>query len=125
MSTFAVFLSLYFLFYFYIFTKTIHLWSFMRKTFLCISTLLYMTNFFCIRIGTLSLYVTRSNPIYIQRFFIFPNTHLYTKVSSYTLVAYTHKNSFPRIIYTQRPSIHIFLLHTCIDKNIINTSFET
>ena len=83
-----------------------------EEIFLCISTLLYMTNFFCIRIGTLSLYVTWSNPIYIQRFFVVflqrtPTIH--TKVSLYTLVAHTHKNFFPYIIFYKNPSMHIFL----------------
>ena len=51
----------------------------MRKIFLCTSIFLYMTNFFCTRIRTL-LFTSHSlytNPIHIQRFFIFPNTHLW------------------------------------------------
>ena len=95
----------FFLFPFCFIHKIIHLWSFMRKTFLCTSTFLYMTNFFCTRIGTLSLYVTRSiyKPYLHSKIFHFSQHTLmvHTKVSSYTLVAHTHKNSFPRIIYTQ------------------------
>ena len=108
-STFEVFLSFSFLFHFYI-----------HKTFLCTSTFLYMTNFFCTRIRTLSLYVTRSiyKPYSKISHFSQHTLIVHTKFSSYTLVAHTHKNSFPRIIYTQKPSIHIFLLHTCIDKNL-------
>ena len=94
----------------------------MRKTFLCTSTFLNITNFFCTCIRTLSLYVIWSiyKPYLHSKFFHFSQHTLrvHTKVSSYTLVAHTHKNSFPHIIYTQRPSIHIFLLHTCIDKNL-------
>ena len=108
------------------FTTTIHSWFFMMKIFLYTS----MTNFFCTRIRTLLLtsHGLYTNPIYIQRFFfIFSNTHLYTKVSSYTLVALTHKNSFPRIIYTQESFYTHFLLHTCINKNLflffMNTTF--
>ncbi len=123
MSTFAVFLSLYFFVLFlYTFTTTIHLWPFMRKIFLCTSIFSYMTNFFCTRIGTLSLYVTRSiYKLYLHSKIFHFSQHtlmVHTKVSSYTLVAHTHKDSFPRIIYTQRPSIHTFLLHTCINKNL-------
>jgi len=101
----------------------------MRKIFLCTSIFLYMTNFFYTRIRTL-LFTSHglyTNPIYIQRSFSFfpqrtPMAH--TKVSLYTFVAHTHKNSFPRIIYTQRPSIHIFLLYTCIDKNFFSFLYE-
>ena len=100
-----------------------------EEIFLCISTLLYMTNFFCIRIGTLSLYITRS--IYktlftFKDFFCFsqhtPMVH--TKVSLYTFVAHTHKNFSPRITCThKKPSIHIFLL-LCIRRHFIhNASF--
>ena len=87
-----------------------------EEIFFCISTLLYMTNFFCIRIGTLSLYVTRSNPIYIQRSFsFFSNAHLWfiqkflyihsllthTRISFHTL--FTHTKSF----YTHFPFTYI------------------
>ena len=87
-----------------------------EEIFFCISTLLYMTNFFCICIGTLSLYVTRSNPIYIQRSFsFFSNTHLWfiqkflyihsllthTRISFHTL--FTHTKSF----YTHFPFTYI------------------
>jgi len=96
----------FFLFPFCFIHKIIHLWSFMRKTFLCTSIFLYMTNFFCTRIGTLSLYVTRSiyKPYLRSKIFYFSQHTLmvHTKVSSYTLAAHTHKNSFPCIIYTQK-----------------------
>ena len=119
MSTFAVFLSLYF-FFLYMFTKTIHLWSFMRKTFLCKSIFLYMTNFFCTRIGTLSLYVTRSiyKPYLHSKIFHFSQHTLmvHTKVSSYTLVAYTHKNFSPRIVYTHGILLYTLSFYTHIYK---------
>ena len=69
----------------------------------CISTLLYMTNFFCIRIGTLSLYVTRSNPIYIQRSFsFFSNTHLW----------FIQKFLYIHSLFTQtKISLHVFFIH--------------
>ena len=94
----------------------------MRKTFLCTSIFSYMTNFFCTRIRTL-LFTSHglyTNPIYIQRFFHFSQHTLivHTKVSSYTLVAHTHKNSFPRIITHKNPFIHTFLLHIYINKNL-------
>ena len=90
----------FFLFPFCFIFKIIHLWSFMRKTFICTSIFLYMTNFFCIRIGTLSLYVTRSNLIYIQRSFsFFSNTHLWFIQKFLYIHSFTHKN----------PSTSIFL----------------
>ena len=50
----------------------------MRKTFLCTSIFLYMTNFSCTCIRTL-LFMSHglyTNPIYVQRFFfVFPSTH--------------------------------------------------
>ena len=107
----------FFLFHFCFIHKIIHLWSFMRKTFLCTSIFLYMTNFFCTRIGTLSLYVTQ--PIYkpYLRSTIFRFSQhtpmFHTKVSLYTLVAHTHKDFFSHIIYTRKnPSIHISLPHS-------------
>ena len=54
-----------------------------EEIFLCISTLLYMTNFFCIRIGTFSLYVTRSNPIYILIALILHDTSYFMKIFSH------------------------------------------
>ena len=51
---------------------------FYEEIFLCTSTILYITNSFCICIETLSLHVTRSNPIYIQSSFsFFSNAHLW------------------------------------------------
>ena len=85
----------------------------MRKTFLCTPTFLYMTKFFCTRFRTLFLDV---NIIYIQTLFMlkrllfsfFPHIPVvYTKFSSYRLVAHTHKNFFSHIIYT-----HKILLYT-------------
>ena len=123
MSTFAVFLSLYFFVLFlYTFTKTIHLWSFMRKTFLCTSIFLYMTNFFCTRIRTL-LFTSHgiyTNPIYIQRFSFFP-THPYGSHKGFFI--YTRCSPTQEFLYTyflykkKKPFIHIFLLHTCIYTN--------
>jgi len=109
MSTFAVFLSFSFLFHFYIFTK-LYTYGPLWRNFLCISTLLYITNSFSICIGTLSLHITRSNPIYIQRSFsFFSNAHLWfiQKFFLYILV-HTHKNPSIRIFY-KNPSMHIFL----------------
>ena len=117
MSTFAVFLSLYFFVLFlHTFTKTIHLWSSMRKTFLCTS----MTNLFRTRIRTL-LFTSHglyTNLIYTQRFFHFSQhtygSHkdffMYTRCSHIRIpfhASFTNKN----------PSIQIFLLHTWITKN--------
>ena len=89
----------------------------MRKTFLCTSIFLYMTNCFCTCIRTLSLYVTWSiyEPYLRSKIFHFSQhtPMVYTKVSLYTLVAHTHKDFFSHIIYTRKnPSIHIFLLHS-------------
>jgi len=98
----------------FMFTKTIHPLASTRKTFLCTPTFLYMTNFFCIRIRTLSLYV---NTVYIQTLFMFkdfffrffPHTPVvYTKVSLYTLVAHTHKNFFSHIICTHKILLYTF-----------------
>ena len=120
MSTFAVFLSFFFFFVSFLYIhKIIHLWSFMRKTFLCTYIFLYMTNFFCTRIRTL-LFTSHglyTNPIYIQRFFIFPNTHLWFtqkflhihSLLTHTRIpfhaSFTHKKSFythfPFSLYTQ------------------------
>ena len=119
-STFAVFLSFSFLFHFYI-HKIIHPWPSMRKNFLCTSTFLYMTNFFCTRIITLSLYVTWS--IYktlftFKDFFVFSNTHLWfiqkflyihsllthTRISFHASL--THKK---KSFYTHFPFKSIFL----------------
>ena len=71
----------------------------------------------CTRIGTLSLYVTRSiyKPYLRSKIFHFSQHTLmvHTKVSLYTIVAHTHKDFFSHIIYTRKnPSIHIFLLHS-------------
>ena len=78
---------------------------------------IYMTNCFCTHIRTL-LFTSHgiyTIPSYIQRFFISHNTHLYTKEHSLLTrtripfrASFTHRN----------PSIHIFLLHKCIDKNL-------
>ena len=91
------------------FTKTIHLWFFMRKTFF---VHLYDKLFLYTHHNS-SFYVTRF--IYIQRFFLFFSTHTYAKVHSLLTrtripfhASFTHRN----------PSIHISLLHTCIDKNL-------
>jgi len=123
MSTFAVFLSLYFcVLFLYMFTKTKHLWSFMRKTFLCTSIFLYMTNFFCTRIRTLffTSHGLYTNPIYIQRFFIFSNTHLWFTqnfLHIHSLLTHT-RIPFHASFTHKNPSIHIFLLHTCINKTL-------
>ena len=81
------------------------------------SLYIYTTNRLCTHIRTLlftshGLYTI---PIYIQRFFISHNTHLYTKVHSLLTrtripfrASFTHRN----------PSVHIFLLPTRIDKNL-------
>ena len=78
-----------------------------EEIFLCTSTFLYMTNFFCTRIRTL-LFTSHglyTNPIYVQRFFHFSQHTLmvHTKVSSYTLVAHTHKNFSTRIFFYKKP----------------------
>jgi len=82
-----------------------------------------MTNFFCIRIRTLFLYVTRSiyKPYSCSKisFFICPHTPIvYTKVSLYTLVAHTQESLFTHCLHTQNPFIHTFLLHIYINKNL-------
>ena len=95
----------------------------MRKTFLCTSTFLYMTNFFCTRIRTL-LFTSHglyTNPIYIQRFFhFFSNTHLwFTQKFLHIHSLLTHTRIPFHASFTHKnPSIHIFLLHTCINKNL-------
>ena len=76
-----------------------------EEIFLCISTLLYMTNFFCIRIGTLFLYVTRSNPIYIQRSFLFfSNAHLWFIQKFLYIYSFTHT----------RIHLHVFFIKTLL-----------
>ena len=109
------------------FTKTIHLRSFMRKTFLCTSIFLYMTNFFCTRIRTL-LFTSHglyTNPIYIQRFFIFPNTHLwFTQKFLHIHSLLTHTRIPFHASFTHKnPFIHTFLF-LCIRRHFIhNASF--
>ena len=78
----------------------------MRKTFLCTSIFSYMTNFFCTRIGTLSLYITRSNPIYIQRSFsFFSNAHLW----------FIQKFLYIHSLFTHtRISLHIYFIKTLL-----------
>ena len=80
------------------------------------SLYIYTTNCFCTHIRTL-LFTSHglfTILIYIQRF-LFLTTHLYTKVHSLLTrtripfhTSFTHRN----------PSVHIFLLHTGIDKNL-------
>ena len=124
MSTFAVFLSFSFLFHSQNYTPVVlYEENLLRK-----STFLYMTTF-SVHVLEPFLFTSHglySNPIYVQRFFHFSQHTLmvHTKVSSYTLVAHTHKNSFPRIISPQKPSIHIFLLHTCINKKPFSLLYE-
>ena len=119
MPTFEVFLSFPFCLFF-IFTKLYTHGPLMRKTFLCISTFLYMTNFFCTRIRTLSLYVTRSiyEPYSCSKIFSFFPTHTCGSYKSFFIYTHcSHKNFFPHIIDTHKnPSIHIFLLHTYINN---------
>ena len=98
--------------------KTIHPLPSTRKTFLCTPTFLYMTNFFCIRIRTLSLYV---NTVYIQTLFMFKDfffsffpTHtrsLYKSFFIYTRRLHTQESLFTHYLHTQNSFIHIFLLH--------------
>ena len=70
-------------------------WSSMRKTFLCTS----MTNLFRTRIRTL-LFTSHglyTNPTYIQRFFIFPNTHLWFTqrfLHVHSLLTHTKESQF-------------------------------
>ena len=106
-----------FLFHFYI-HKTIHPLPSMRKTFPCTPTFLYMTNFFCTCIRTLSLYVTRSiyEPYLRSKIFSFFPTHTYglyksffiytrcshTRISFHTL--FTHAKI---LLYTFSFYIHI------------------
>ena len=89
------------------FTKTIHLWFFMRKIFLYTS----MTNFFCTRIRTLLLtsHGLYTNPIYIQRFSFFP-THPYG----------SHKGFF---IYTRCSPTQEFLSAHPLHTKILYTHF--
>ena len=97
-----------------------------EEIFLCISTLLYMTNFFCIRIGTLFLYVTRSNPIYIQRSFsFFSNAHLwFIQKFLYIHSLFTHTRiSLHVFFFYKNPSMHIFLFLYIRRHFIHNTSF--
>ena len=104
------------------FTKTIHLWFFMRKIFLCTSIFLYTTNCFCTRTGILPFHVTRSiyKPyLHSKIFFIFPNMHLwFTQKFLHIHLLLTHTRIPFHASFTQKPSIHIFLLHTCINKNL-------
>ena len=109
-----------FLFHFYVHKNYTSI-AIYEKTFLCTLSFLYMTNFFCIRIRTLSLYVTRSiyKP-YLRStifFFVFPNTHLWfiqkflyihlllthTRISFHTL--FTHAKI---LLYTFSFHIHIW-----------------
>ena len=106
MSTFTVFLSLYFFVLFlYTFTTTIHLWSFMRKTFLCTSIFFIHDKPFSVH--TLELF-SLHHTVYIQTLFTFKDfsffpTHTYS----------SHKSSF---IYTRCSHTQEFLsthhLHT-------------
>jgi len=111
-----------FLFHFYI-HKTIHPLPSMRKTFPCTPTFLYMMDFFCTRIRTLSLYV---NTVYIHTLFMLKDlsffslfffSHIpvvYTKVSLYTLVAYTHRNLFSHIVYPHEILLYTLSFYTYI-----------
>ena len=114
MSTFAVFLSLYFFVLFlHTFTKTIHLWSSMRKTSLCTS----MTNLFRTRIRTL-LFTSHglyTNPIYVQRSFsFFSNTDLqFTQKFLHIHLLLTHIRipfhaSFTQTFYTHFPFTYMY-----------------
>ena len=119
MSIFVIFLSFsFFLFYF----KTCSL-----KLYTCGS--LWGKYFFIHLWQTSSVHALElfflHHTVYIQTLFTFKDFHfsqptlmVHTKVSSYALVAHTHKNSFPRIIYTQESFYTHFLLHTCINKNL-------
>ena len=127
MSTFEVFLSFSFSFHFNI-HKTIHPWPSMRKTFLCISTFLYMTNFFCTRIRTL-LFTSHglyTNPIYIQRFFHFFQHALMVHTKGffiYTRCSHTQEFLSTHHLHTKNPFIHTFLF-LCICRHFIhNASF--
>ena len=90
-------LSFFFFFLFYMFINTIHPWSFMRKTFLCTS--IWQTA----SVHTLEFFLFTSHGLYIQSLFTFKDFYFpqHTLIHKSTLVAHTHKNSFPRIIYTQ------------------------
>ena len=81
-------LSFFFLFLSFLYIhKIIHLWSFMKK----FSFVYLHSYFFCLRIGTLFPYVTRSNPIYIQRSFsFFSNTHLWFIQKFLYIYSFTH-----------------------------------
>ena len=107
--------SFLFLFVSFLCSQKLYIYCHLRETFLCTPSFLYMTNFLCIRIRTLFLYVTRS--IYkpyscskISFFFCFfqHTPVVYTKVSLYTLVAHTHKNFFSHIIYTHKILLYTF-----------------
>ena len=55
----------------------------------------------------------------LKDFFIFPNTLMvHTKISSCTLVAHTSEFLSTHHLHTRILFIHIFLLHTCINKNL-------
>ena len=91
----------------------------MRKTFLCTSIFLYMTNFFCTRIGTLSLYVTRSiyKPYLRSKIFSFFPTHTYGSYKSffiYTRCSHTQKFLSTHHLHTKKSFYtHFpFSLHT-------------
>jgi len=118
MLTFEVFLSFSFLFHFYI-HKTIHPWPSMRKTFLCTTTFLYMTNFLCTRIRTLSLYITRSiyEPYSRSKIFSFSPTHtcgsyksffIYTRCSHTQGYLSTHYLHTQKSFYTHFPFTYIY-----------------
>ena len=118
-----------FLFYFlYMFTKTIHMWSFTRKTFLCTSIFLYMTNCFYTRIRTLLFYVTRSiyRPYLHSKIFSFFPTRTYgSHKSSFIYTCYLHTQEFLSTHHLhKKPSIHIFLSHTCINKKPFSFLYE-
>ena len=77
-----------------------------------------MTNFFCTRIRTLSLYITQSiyKPYSCSKIFSFFPTHTsgpYKSFFIYTRCSHTQEFLSTHHLH-KNPSIHIFLLHTYI-----------
>ena len=112
MLTFEVFLSLFFLFHFFLcmFAKNYTSIAIYEKSFFSVHLHSYTRK-------TLSLYI---NMVYIKPlflfkdfFFLFQHTLIfYTKISLYTLIAHTQEFLFTYYLYTQNLFIHFLYTKT-------------
>jgi len=112
----SFFLFTFFVLFLYIFTKTIHLWFFMRKNFLCTS--IWQT----VSVHTLELFFLL-HTVYIQSLFTFKDflffpTHTYTQkfLHIHSLLTHTRILFHASFIY-KNPSIHISF-YIYINKNL-------